>query len=271
MTRFTRSARLFVLALLICAGCARVPPAGDPISRAELTDLAASLDSHLADGSALRGSGKGEVVMGGRRLKFVFALVYSRPAWLRADLRPELGIMGTSLTALATIEDDCARAYFPARLTLVEGCFEDVFGGVRTEDPAAFLVGLPDARFLARLEDATALWDEELIVVRGSLADRPVSVEIDPVLSTVTRIDIGRADEDERVTIVYGDHGWKAGLAAPRTIEMTAFERTSREMKVKLRFESLKTSDPVRREDFALEIPPGVRVLDWEDLLSWGN
>ena len=49
--------------------------------------------------SKIRGSGRGEISVSGRRLPFAYAFVYSRPGWLRADVRPDVAMLPPSSPA----------------------------------------------------------------------------------------------------------------------------------------------------------------------------
>jgi outer membrane lipoprotein-sorting protein len=255
------------LAVLVAGGCARVPEPGEPISAPELDALVAALDSHLAHGAVLRGTGSGEIVVSGRTLRHEFALVYRRPGLLRADLRPDVAFVGSSLTARTIMEDDCVRAYFPARLVEVRGCFEDVFGDLGIADPPGFLVGFPDPSYLARLDDPTSAGGDGSIVVTGTYGGRLVTTTIDAELGVVLGI-LVEEPGDERVQMTYEGHGWKDGLPAPRSMKLRAFEGTTREVRFDIAYDSLRTSTPLEPDELRFEVPPGVRVLTWEDLLS---
>ena len=260
-------ALLTALALLLAAGCARVPEPGDIISVSELEALAGVLGSHVAGGAVLRGTGSGKIVMSGRTLRHEFALVYRKPGLLRADLRPDIAFVGASLTARTMMEDDCVRAFFPARLVEVRGCFEDVFGDLGIGDPPSFLVGFPDASYLTRLTDPTSSGDAGSVVVTGTHGGLRVTTTIDSDLGVVLEIVVDGPD-DERVQVTYEGHGWKEGLPAPRSMKFRAFEGTTREVRLDIRYASLRTSAPLEPDELRFEVPPGVRVLTWDDLLS---
>ncbi len=260
-------ALLTALALMLAAGCARVPEPGDIISVSELEALAGALGSHIADGAVLRGTGSGEIVMSGRTLRHEFALVYRKPGLLRADLRPDIAFVGSSLTARTMMEDDCVRAFFPARHVEVRGCFEDVFGDLGIGDPPGFLVGFPDASYLTRLTDPTSSGDGGSVVVTGIYGSRRVTTTIDSDLGVVLQIVVDGPD-DERIQVTYEGHGWKDGLPAPRSMKLRAFEGMTREVRVDIRYASLRTSAPLEPDELRFEVPPGVRILTWKDLLS---
>lgn len=259
---------LLLLAVLV-AGCARAPVAGEPTRPEQLEELARELNAAGLSGSSFRGSGSGEIRASGRTLDVSFALVYERPQWLRADLRPALGTMGANLTALALMEGDCARLYFPTRLVVVTGCLSDVAGRADWLDPAAFLLGLPDASFLTRLIEARSTRDGDRLTIYGRAEGTRVRVDIDETGPFITDIEIEGETEEERLRVSYGGHGWKDGAATPREVELVALEGTSREITVRVRFEKLRSSEPVDRESYALDVPPGVLEVDWKDLSIW--
>ncbi len=268
MIRFRLHALIVLTTLLLIAGCARTPPPGEPLTPSDLSLLVASLNGHIAEDGGVRGAGMGEIMVGGRRFHYSFALVYSRPGWLRGDFRPEVGMMGASLTALAMIEDDCAWAYFPARMTLIRGCFEDAMGGFRANDPASFLVGLPDASYLLGLADPTILAGDGSATVAGTIDGHTVTTELDTNLDVIRRIEVIDADEKRGMTIAFAGHGWKDGLPVPRSVKLTAFDGTARDVRVELDYRSLRATEDMDRGSYSFDVPEGARILSWRDLFS---
>jgi hypothetical protein len=245
------------------------PDAGEPLRPAELETLVNELALALSGEPSYRGTGKGEITVSGRTLKVAFAVVYERPGWLRADLRPELGTLGASLTALGTMENGCARMFFPARLLVVTGCVSDVAGDVAELDPAALVLGLPDPSLISQLEDVSSARRGDRVWIAGRYGDADVVVEVDESLPAITSIEVARGDSDDRMRLTYGGHGWKGAAPVPKTVEMTALEGTSRELSMSVRYETLKRGGPVDREEYEPVIPDGVLEIDWKELNVW--
>ena len=110
--------RLIILAagvFALLSGCARAPHVAEPVGPSELARLVDTINTAAPGAESYRGTGDGEISVSGRTLKVAFAIIYERPGWLRADLRPAIGTMGASLTALALVEGDCARVYLGCR------------------------------------------------------------------------------------------------------------------------------------------------------------
>jgi len=258
-----------LLAALTIGGCAMAPDSGEPLRPAELETLVSELTLALSGEGSYRGTGKGEITVSGRTLKVAFAVVYERPGWLRADLRPELGTLGASLTALGTMENGCARMFFPARLLVVTGCVSDVAGDVAELDPAALVLGLPDPSLLSRLEGVSSSRRGERVRIAGHYGGANVVVEVNESLPAITAIEIARDDSDDRMRLTYGGHGWKSAAPVPRTVEMTALEGTSRELGMSVRYETLKPAGPVDRAEYEPVVPDGVLEIDWKELNIW--
>jgi len=255
--------------LLSLAGCSVGPAVTEPVGPAGLAEIVDGLAAAHPSVDACRGTGDGEISVTGRTLKVSFAVVYDRPGWLRADLRPQLGTMGANLTALGTMEGDCARMFFPARLLVITGCVSDVAGEIEWLDPAALVLGVPDPSFIADLTDVTSTRSGGRLRLDGRAGGARVRVEIDEELMVVTALELGRADSDDSVRVTYSGHGWKPSMPVPREVELTALEGTSSELGVTIRYDTLKGDEPVDRKKYELVIPPGVPEMDWRDLSIW--
>ncbi len=264
--------RLLVLVVAVFAllsGCSRAPRVVGPLGPSELAVLVDEINTAAPGAESYRGTGDGEITVSGRTLKVAFAIVYERPGWLRADLRPAIGTMGASLTALALMEGECARLFFPARLLVVTGCISDVAGYSDWLDPASLILGLPDASFILRMTGVTASRRGGTLTLEGLVEDSRVLVEIDEDRSIITEIELGREGTDAHLRFSYEGHGWKPGTSAPRTVELVALEGESREMGITLRYNTLRRAESIDRNAYDLEIPPGVLEIDWTELDVW--
>lgn len=264
--------RLVILAVGVFAllwGCARAPRVGEPVGPSELAGLVDAINTAAPGAESYRGTGDGEIRVSGRTLKVAFAVVYERPGWLRADLRPAIGTMGASLTALALMEGECARLYFPARLLVVTGCISDVAGYEGWLDPASLILGLPDASFITRMTDVTAARRGDLLTLEGLAGSSRIRVKIDESRSVITEIELGRDGKDGNLRLSYAGHGWKPGTSAPRTVELVALEGESREIGIKISYDTLRGAESVDRDAYDLEVPPGVLEIDWKELSVW--
>jgi len=264
--------RLLVLVVAVFAllsGCSRAPRVVGPLGPSELAVLVDEINTAAPGAESYRGTGDGEITVSGRTLKVAFAVVYERPGWLRADLRPAIGTMGASLTALALMEGECARLFFPARLLVVTGCISDVAASNDWLDPASLILGLPDASFILRMTGVTASRGGGTLTLEGFVEDSRVRVEIDEDRSTITEIELGRDGTDAHLRFSYEGHGWKSGTSAPRTVELVALEGESREIRLTLRYNTLRGGESIDRDAYDLEIPPGVLEIDWKELNVW--
>ena len=260
---------LLCTALALLAGCTGAPEVAEPVAQSQLESLAEALNAGVPDAGSYRGAGSGEIGVSGRTLDVAFAVVYERPGWLRADLRPALGTLGASLTSLALMEGECARLYLPARLLVVSGCISDIAGFGSWVDPASLILGLPDATFIAGLTDVTSSHRRGRLVLDGRSGDTRVRVSTDEEKSVITGIELGHEGTDEELSLTYDGHGWKEGFRAPRTVELVALEGTSREVRIAIRYDSLRTREPVDRAAYDLGVPPGALEVNWRELDLW--
>jgi hypothetical protein len=264
-----KRALLLCAALAMLAGCTGAPDVAEPVAQSRLESLAGALGSGMPAAGSYRGAGSGEIGVSGRTLDVAFAVVYERPGWLRADLRPALGTLGSSLTSLALMEGECARLYLPARLLVVSGCISDIAGFGGQADPASLILGLPDASFITGLTDVTSTHRRGRLVLDGLSGDTRVRVTIDEEKAVITGIELGHAGTNEELSITYEGHGWKEAFRAPRTVELVALEGTSREVRIAIRYDSLRTGEPVERADYDLGVPQGALEINWRELDLW--
>jgi hypothetical protein len=264
-----RPAVLCVIAALMLSGCAGVRPDRQPVVEDELEQALSTLAARARSPRALRASGEARLSFSGRTLKTTFAALYERPGWLRADLRPSYGSLGASLNAQALVEEGCARVYFPAKLVEVTGCLSDVAVGASALDPAALVLGLPDVSLIDRLEVTGATRQGATLMITGRAGDATVSLEIDERLSAFTRIEIEGSGPGDVLTLLYEGYGWRGGLTIPRTVTLSAFEGTTREIGIEIRYERARSTGEFDRTAHALSVPPGAREVHWRDLGIW--
>ena len=260
---------LVVLVFALLSGCSRAPRVVEPVGPSELAMLLDEINSAAPCAESYRGTGDGKITVSGRTLKVAFAIVYDRPGWLRADLRPAIGTMGASLTALGLLETGCARLFFPARLLVVTGCISDVTAYNDWLDPASLILGLPDASFITRMTGVTASRRGGTLTLEGLVEDSRVRVKIDEERTIITEIELGRDGTDAHLRLTYEGHGWKPGTSTPRTVELVALEGESREMRITIRYDTLRADASIDRDAYQLEVPPGVPEIDWKELSFW--
>jgi hypothetical protein len=58
-------------------------------------------------------------------------------------------------------------------------------------------------------------------------------------------------------------------MSAPRTVELVALEGESREMRITIRYDTLRGGASIDREAYGLRVPPGVPEIDWKELSFW--
>jgi len=119
------------------------------------------------------------------------------------------------------------------------------------------------------MTEVTASRRGELLTLEGLVEDSRVRVRIDTDRSVITEIELGRDGTDEHLRLSYDGHGWKPGTSAPRTVELVALEGGSREMRITIRYDRLRGGEPVEREAYDLDVPPGVLEIDWKELNVW--
>jgi hypothetical protein len=260
---------LCVLAVVAVAGCAGLRPGGEPVSQPEIGAVLGALAEGAPAQHGLRGTGEARLTLSGRTIKTTFAAVYARPGWLRADLRPSYGSLGSSLTAQALLDGGCARVYFPERLMEITGCMSDIAEGISGLDPAALVLGLTDASFLEGLDGIVGRRNGGTVFLSGTAGETYITVEIDEGLPAITRIEITRGDADEVMTVTYEGHGWKEGMNVPRTVTLSALEGTTHEVGVEVVYETARSLSSVDRAAHALSVPPGVMEVNWRDLSIW--
>jgi hypothetical protein len=250
-------------------GCAGVKTDTQPLLREEADAVLAELAARSPVPRAMRATGEARLTFSGRTLKTTFAAAYDRPGWLRADLRPSYGSLGASMTAQALVNDGCAKVYFPSKLAMITGCLSDVAQGASSLDPAALILGIPDVSILRRLDNVAVRRGRDLLFLGGTIGDAAVTIEIDERLAAVTSVEIRGTGADDVMTISYGDHGWKKDLMIPRTISLEAFEGTTNEIGVEIRYETARPKASVDRAANDLSVPPGVLEVDWRELNVW--
>jgi hypothetical protein len=260
---------LCVVAVVMLAGCAGVRPSGEPVTSTEIDSVLAALAESSPIQSAFRGTGEAEITLSGRTIKTTFVAIYERPGWLRADLRPSYGSLGSSLTAQALLEEGCARVYFPARLMEVSGCLSDLAHSASALDPAALVLGFPDASLVSSLDAVAGRRDGTTVFISGTKGEASVSVVIDERLPAVKRVEISGTDPNEVLVVSYDGYGWKDTLNIPQKVTLVAFEGTTHEIGVEVQYETARTLRSVDRTKHALSVPPGVLDVNWKDLSIW--
>ncbi len=254
-------------AVLLAAGCSAPPPPGTPISREELAEIASALAETTPDLQGLRGSGSGTAGFAGRSFEFTFALAYDSPDWLRADLRPKIGSLSSTLTALFLWDRGCSRVYSPARTMEVRGCPAGPGEAFADLDYAAAFLGKLDDRVLGELEDATISTSNGGSVVRGTYRGMFLTVGIagSPARISSLRIEDGETE----ISLRFAGHGWRSFDWFPETVE-AAFVRDGREVvSASLVYKSARLTEETDRDAFTFDVPPDVKIVGWEELGLW--
>jgi hypothetical protein len=253
----------------LLSGCAALRPGEQSLLQTETDNVLAAVASSAPPDGGFRGTGEADLKFSGRTIKTTFAAVYSRRGWLRADLRPSYGSLGSSLAAQALMEDGCVGVYFPAKLVEITGCLSDIVGDATSFDPAALVLGLPDPTLVNAIENVTGARRGGAIVVTGQLNGASAVLEIDEAVPAITKIRIGDEDTGGELTISYEGYGWKRGVIVPRTVSLSAFEGTTKEVAVEIRYDTARLVPSVDRASYALSVPAGVSRVDWRELSVW--
>jgi hypothetical protein len=253
--------------LLLAAGCAKPPPPGVPLTHDELETLASSLAEDAGELAGLRASGAGGVTFGARGFEFAFAAVYDNPGWFRADLRPKLGSLSSTMTALVLWDGGCARAYLPARAVEVRGCLAGPGEAHADVDYAAAFLGRLDARVVAGLEDAEISVAEGTTVVRGVY--RGIDVELslggDPARMTGLRL----TEPGGVLELDYEGHGWTSVDWLPETVEARLTRGGREVLATSFVYRTARPAEEIDRDDFTFKVPPDVEIIGWEELGLW--
>ena len=254
------------LALLV-SGCARPPAPGTPLAPGELEEIAASLESTTRALEGARGAGSGDVRFGRRGAPFSFAVVYSRPGWLRIDLRPELGLAEASLTTLGVVDGGCARLYVPGRMLEVRDCFAAPMLDEGGFDLGGLLMGAPGAAFLRKLDEPRVRPADDRRVVSGRLTGAMVAATIADG-GALLELEIAGSD-GAKIALVYSGHRDVGGALLPRRVEGVVSDGGGREVDFDIRYRSLKPDRSIERKQYEFVVPEGVRVIGWDDLSLW--
>lgn len=256
-----------LLGLILAAGCAPPPPAGTPLAPGEIHELAASLTAATEPLQALRASGTGSAKVSGRRMAFSFALVYDAPDWVRADLRPEAGSLSGTMTALLLWSDQCGRVYFPGRSLDVRGCMSRADGPLAGIDLASAALGALDGSVLEELKDARVTRDGDIVVLTGDYRSAIVSTEFRGAPPRLHSVSL--RDGQNLLTLTYRGHGWRPFGWFPKTVS-ARLETGGREaMTFDLDYSAARLTEHVDRGSYTFEVPPGARIVSWEDLGLW--
>jgi hypothetical protein len=255
-------------AAALWTGCARPPVPGEPIARADVERLAEAMSAPAAGITGLRGSGGGEVTASGRGTEMSFAFVYSRPGWLRLDVRPELGAAGHRLSSLSILDGQCLRSYFPARAVEVNGCVSDLAESVPEIDVAALALGVPRLAFLGELEGARLHREGDELLLSGTLAGRLLTLRAAGSPPTVSRVTLEIMPGGKTLDVAYTGRGWHTIALLPRSIEI-AVGGGEPSGRLVLELTKVRAVDDVSRPDYELEVPREARRISWADLGLW--
>lgn len=265
----TRSRSLVAGALVALAaqGCTRVPPPAVPVAPADLSALVDGLALCEADARGLRGSGRGEVSVSGRRLPFAYAFVYSRPGWLRADIRPDAAMIPGGLTTLFLLSDSSTRAFLPNRMLEISGRVDDFAARLPWADHAAVAIGASGVSFLADLSSPSLTRDGQSLVLTGTFGDETVTVEFAEAPARLLRLEV--KGPGGKLSVRYSGHGWRELPWLPKVVRMEILVPGRRALTVTLRHEAARGISEVKRTDYVFDVPAGATVLDWRDLDLW--
>ena len=253
-----------VAAAAAAPGCTRVPPPALPRGPAELAAREVRLAPCEADVEGLRGSGRGEISVSGRRLPFAYAFVYSRPGWLRADVRPDVAMLPGGLTTLLLLDDASAHAFLPERMLEIRGETDDLAARLPWRDHAAVTVGASDARFLARLANPALARDGDSLILTGTSGDQTVKAEFGESPSRLLSLEV--RGPERTLSVSYSGHGWRTLSWLPRTVKIELSTPGRRAFTLTLRHEAARGLREVERADYVFDVPEGATIVDWRDL-----
>lgn len=267
MTNRVRTLIAVALTLLGAQACTRLPPPGVPVSPEELSAALEGLATCEDDAPGLRGSGHGELSLPETKIPFVYAFVYSRPGWLRADVRPDGVMTPGGLTTLLLLDGSSALAFMPDRMLAASGTVDALAARVPWTDHAAVAIGASDGRFLAELERPSLSRDGDSIFVTGTYGAASVRAEI--AASPPRLVNLEVRGHEGTLSVEYSGHGWKAIPWLPRTVEAEIATRGRRTFRLSLRHESARAVPAVTRTDYAFDVPDGATFVDPDNFDPW--
>lgn len=263
--RAVRLALTLLAAAVFVLGCAPARPVGEPIDSEGVARLARGLSTARDAIDGLRGSGNGEITVSGRGSAVTFAFVYSRPGWLRVDVRPELGSAGHAFSSLSLLDGECLRTYFPGQAAEAHGCLSDMGSAVPETDLAALALGIPDLAFLAGLEEARLAREGESVELTGLLGARRLTLRAGGAPLGVTGLTMELSPGGPTLRVDYSGRGWNDSVPLPRSVEI-AVGGGDGAGTVALEFRRLQRLDRVDRADYEFEVSVGARSIHWSEL-----
>lgn len=271
MNSIRRLAAVLLLSVFLITACG-APAPRRPISGAELQEISRTLGAALADSTSLRASGKGVLTRSGRGLHFRFAMLYDHRAWLRADIRPEVGFGGATFTAQALADGPCVELYLPARRVSVTGCVDEAAEWADALNPSALLLGLIDSDTLLGLENPLVRERADRMEVSGALGGMDVVFTFELETGYLTRVTATPPGSDSALNVSYsGRRRTVGGLVLPGRVEIRTAERRPDEQRVEIVFSSIRSAGEIVRGDYAIDVPVDATAITWEDLNLWGD
>lgn len=236
-----------------------------------MAEIAGTFGARLSDGDALRGSGRGTFTASGRRLHFRFAMLYSHPGWARADVRPEVGFAGASLTAQALADAGCLELYLPSRRVRVVGCLDDAVPATPLLEPSIILLGLVPAETLADMEEVLVREETNSLAIEGRLDDVRLSMTFDTSSGALTKLRVTSDGDGPSLSVDYSGHTRTGDFVLPARVELKATGNGPEEDRAEFTYSTLRGTDSVVRADYSLDVPEEATTIGWDDLNVWGN
>lgn len=271
MIRPAQRAILVAALCIMASGCAGPPAPRRPVAGTELAEIAGRFGARLSDGDALRGSGRGTFTASGRRLHFRFAMLYSHPGWVRADVRPEVGFAGASLTGQALAERGCLELYIPGRALRVAGCLSDDATSTLLLEPSILLLGLVPAATLANMDEVLIREGASSLEIEGDLDGVHLSMTFDTASGALTKLEAARGGAGPSIHAEYSAHTRTGELALPARVELRSIGGGGEDDRADFTYATLRGTNEVDRADYRLDVPADVTTVGWNDLNIWGN
>lgn len=267
MRRTASTIAALAAVILATQACTHAPPPGVPVSAHELSETLDEMAICGSDGSGLRGSGRGELSVSGRDMRFAYAFIYSRPGWLRADLRPDGAMMPGGLTTLLLVDGRSAVVFMPNRMMASRGTADELTTRVPWADHPAVAIGVLNGSFLSGLDGLGVMRRGDHLTVHGTLRGADVTAEL--AESPARLLSLTVSGPEGTLSVSYSGHGWNVIRSLPKTVEVEITTPDHNACRMKITHGSAEVVAAVPKDDYLFDIPDDATLMDLSEFDPW--